>query len=617
MAVDTLLDGLGARWVRPPAGPAPLIDEITLDLNEVRPGVLFIARRAWWGDTHGQLAAAARRGASALVVSRAEAAPAGVTVPVACVAADDPFLGHLAARFYGHPTRSLEVVGVTGTNGKTSTTWIVAALWAALGRRPARMGTLGYAACGQHLAASNTTPDALVIQRFARDALDLGADCLVLEVSSHALALGRIAGVAFDAVGFTQLGRDHLDFHKSLASYEAAKARLFDDALRDSLAAGKAPRAAAWLPDPASARMLARVPPGALRVGVGTAPPPAGTPCDAALWVSAQAPQGLAGTDLVLQAAGLGLDGADIAARVALPGDHDVANAALALALVARDLPTLRRGAQALASLPPVPGRMEQAAPDVWVDYAHTPDAVARIIAAVRARAPAAPLTVVLGCGGDRDRGKRPLMARAAEAADAVWLTADNPRSEAIDDILAELVAGCTRPAHVVPDRATAIAQAMAQPGIVLLLGKGHEQTQQVGPTAWRFDDREVARRIATARRAGVAPAQALIAWGLADGAPPLTVLTAARTAPGGLWVLTGPPDTAALTARFADRWLACALAEVPTRLAAHHRALVLTDAAPGVPIDGQGVPPPGPPPPPPAPADGPHLPSLVSRRPA
>ncbi|MCB9525923.1 MAG: UDP-N-acetylmuramoyl-L-alanyl-D-glutamate--2,6-diaminopimelate ligase [Myxococcales bacterium] len=599
--VDALLGGLVDGWRRPPPSPAPAITEITLDVEEVRPGTLFIARTAWWSDTHALLGEACARGAAALVVSRPGAVPVGLDRPVAVVGREDPALGHIAARFYGHPTRKLEVVGITGTNGKTSTTWIVERLWAALGRRPARMGTLGYTAPGREIPATNTTPDALVIQRFAHDALALGADGLVLEVSSHGLSLERVAGVAFDAVGFTQLGRDHLDFHGDLEDYRAAKARLFGPCLQATQIAGKAPRAVAWVDDPEGARMLAHVPPSVPQVPVGTGPA-------AALRVAAT-PDGLRGSDLTLRWGDV-----TSTARLALPGDHDVANASLALALVARSPDGLAAAAAALAQVPAVPGRLERAADGIWVDYAHTPDAVARIIAGVRARAPGERLHVVVGCGGDRDRGKRPLMARAAEAADAVWHTADNPRSESAQAILDDMAAGSTRPAHREPDRARAIAQASAQGALTLVLGKGHETTQQVGTVAWRFDDREVARRAAAARAAGLPWDRACWAWGLPDPTP-AAVLAAARAAPGGLWVLGGRPDAAALTARFGDHWLACRWADLPAELQVQHRAVVLVDPPASCRLDGWGAPPAGEPPGPVAVAAAPKIPSLWDRR--
>ena len=251
------------RRLNHPSELDPSIVEVTLDLAEVRSGVLFIARRLWYTDTHEQLSEVINRGATAIVVSRSEIDDhvLRADIPIIWVECEDPTLGLICDRFYESPTAQLKVYGVTGTNGKTSAVSYLADFLSAIGERVAVMGTVEYRFEDRILTAANTTPDALVIQRFARQALDLGATALALEVSSHALSLDRVAGVQFDAVGFTSFSRDHLDFHGSLESYRDAKGRLFKDYLQQSIAAGKSPIAVAH-DDVDGLEMLRRVPDG-------------------------------------------------------------------------------------------------------------------------------------------------------------------------------------------------------------------------------------------------------------------------------------------------------------------------------------------------------------------
>lgn len=546
------------------------VDHATLDVTEVRPGTLFCARRAWWGDTHAQLAEAAARGASALLVSRREGLPPGL--PYAVAEAEDPALGRVCDRLLGAPTLGLRVYGVTGTNGKTSVACLLTHVLATLGERPALMGTLGYRFEDTEIEASNTTPDALVIQRFASDAKARGATALVLEVSSHALALQRTAGVAFDSVGFTNLTRDHLDFHGTVEAYTAAKRRLFDEALREAAGRGKAPGAAACVDDPVGPAMLAAAPGPTLAVAAEGAPAPG-------RWVvRASGPPTLDGTTAVLAT-----PHGEARVRLPLIGPYNLKNAALAVAMTAPTHPGRHAEAwAALADFPGVPGRLERAAPDVFVDYAHTPDAVSRALAAVRACTDR-PLTVVLGCGGDRDPGKRPLMAAAAAAgADHVVLTADNPRSEHPEAILDAMAAGLPPGADAerIPRRDYAIAAALARDGVTVIAGKGHEAYQEVAGRRFRFDDRAEARRLARARAESVAPDDAPLAWSEADP------VAAARARRDGLWVIRAPEALwraarAALTALLGE------IATDPATLAPRHRALLVPEGPADLRWDG------------------------------
>lgn len=605
MRLNTLVDGLATR-----AGPAfvdPEVTGATLALADVRPGVLFVARRDWYGDTHGQVPAALAAGAAAALVSRPEALPAGAPGAVACP--EDPTLGLLCARLFGEPTRGLRVYGVTGTKGKTTVAYLLEHLLRAVGERPAMMGTVVYRFEGASVTAANTTPDALVLQQFAADARDRGATALVLEVSSHALQIGRVAGVAFDAVGLTNLGRDHLDFHGTPAAYAEAKARLFGPCLEAARAAGKAPAAAICVDATGGAEMRGRVAPGVpvLEVARSVAAAPVdatdgaeGKPGARRWFVGAHGPPRLDGTTAALTVQATSGRFERHVVDLPLVGDHNLANAGLAVAMVAATHPDhLATLWAALADFPGVPGRLERVAPEAFVDYAHTPEAVAGTLAAVRAGTQR-PLIVVLGCGGDRDRGKRPLMARAAvEGADRVILTSDNPRSEAPSAILDEMLTGIAglapeAAARVLrlEDRAAAIASALSHDGVVLVAGKGHERTQTIGSHVYHFDDREEVRRLWRARQASLAPDDAPLSWGLApDEAVPGAVLGRARRRPGGL-VLLGAPDAdtatrarAAASARFGEASVVSGtLSEVEALLTPRHLVAIVvgpTDEAP------------------------------------
>lgn len=502
-----LLSGLGATY----HGPDLAIGEVVMDEREACPGALFVARRGYYGDSHDRIGAALDRGAAAVVVEDAARAPTGV--PTVFAPRSPDFLGRLADRFYGSPTAGLTVYGVTGTNGKTSVAFLLEHLLEACGDRVALLSTVAYRVGGRSRPAVNTTPDALYVHRFARQAVRAGATALVLEVSSHALDLGRVAGVRFDAVGFTNLSREHLDHHGSMAAYRAAKRTLFGEVLIEALGVGKAPTAVACLDDGEGQAMLAATPEGTTCLGVGSSGLGGGV--------------ALAVAPASLPSAGIGRSPVRVlrAGEQALPaelplvGAHNRANAAVALGMCALTRPdALPTALDALAIFPGVPGRLEAAADPCWagrrvlVDYAHTPDALARATAAVTELGEGAP-TVLVGCGGDRDPGKRGAMARIAEAGGGrAILTSDNPRGEDPGDILSAMQAGLAHAAsaEVIPSRQRAIALALADGAAtpVLIAGKGHEPYQERAGVRHHLDDCEEARRCLLARRAGV-PAQA------------------------------------------------------------------------------------------------------------
>jgi len=492
----TLADVLAAVGVNVRADLAnaaqAAVSGIALDTRELRRGDLFLALRG--ASDHGlrHAGTAVERGALAILAETP--LPVDVAqvqgVPVIEVADLRKHAGALAASVHGAPSLALDVIGVTGTNGKTSTVQFIAQAAAHEGRRSATQGTLGAGPIGKVQAGSRTTPDVCTTHRFLAEMRAAGIDLVAMEVSSHALDQGRVDAVHFEIAVFTQLTRDHLDYHGTMHAYFEAKARLFRwPGLRAAVINSDCP----W-----GRQLLAQS--GATTISYSA---------------SGREDAALAAEAIELDHAGLrftlriGSERRAIATR--LLGRFNVDNLLAACgALHALGL-SLDRIAAILPLLEPVPGRMNRlggdAEPLVVVDYAHTPDAIVKALAALREHAPRQ-LTIVFGCGGERDRGKRPLMAAAAEAgADCVVVTDDNPRGEDGDAIVAEIVAGFAAPHAVMVerDRARAIERSVAAAGpgdIVLIAGKGHEPYQEIGGRMLAFDDREVARQCLLKRAA-------------------------------------------------------------------------------------------------------------------
>ena len=465
----------------------------TLDSRAVRPGDLYAAlpgARAHGADFAPGAAAA---GAAAVLTDPAGTARAQATgLPV--LVADDPrrVLGAVSAEVYGRPGDAMTLLGVTGTNGKTTTAFLLEAGLRAAGQLPGLVGTV-LTRVGEQVAASvRTTPEAPDLQGLLAAMREQGVTAVAMEVSSHALVLGRVDGLVFDVAAFTNLSQDHLDFHADMADYEAAKAQLFTpERSRHGLVN---------VADPAGRRLAQarRVPTSTYAVadgGVATA--------------GGAAPAGAAdfrAHDVVLRPEGstfrLVGPGVDVPARVRLPGAFNVANAVAALGTLVLAGVDVAAAVRGVGELPGVPGRMERVEAGqpflALVDYAHTPEAVAELLRTVR-DVTRGRVLVVLGCGGDRDRAKRPLMGRAAaQGADVAILTSDNPRSEDPGAILAEMAAGAPG-ALVEPDRQAAIAQAvaLARPGdAVVVAGKGHETGQEAAGVVHPFDDRDVLREV-------------------------------------------------------------------------------------------------------------------------
>ncbi len=472
-------------------GDGPAVDVVALayDNRAVRPGTLFFCVPGFTRDGHDYAPDAIARGAVALVVQR----PLGLGVPEVLVEDVRAAMAIAAARLHGDPTAELDVVGITGTSGKTTTTFLVRHLLEAAGRRCGLLGGVTSVVGGEERPAVRTTPEAIDLQATFRSMVDAGDRACAMEVSSHALELRRVDGVRFAVAAFTNLSQDHLDFHPDMETYYAAKERLFAE-----FPIGRK----VVVVDDEWGRRLAAAFPDATTVSLDG-------PAD---WTAAAHCSGLGGNAFTVTA-----PAGQATVELPLRGRFNAANALVALA--AGDALGLELDAMAgsLATVPAVPGRVQAVEEGqgfaVLVDYAHKPGALEKVLQSAREVA-SGRVFVVFGAGGDRDRGKRPLMgAIAARLADHVIVTSDNPRSEPPDAIIDEILAGVPAGAfHVerLTDRRAAIAHALEQaaPGdVVVIAGKGHEQGQEhAGGRKEPFDDVQVAReslrRIAGSPRA-------------------------------------------------------------------------------------------------------------------
>ncbi|MCX7684575.1 MAG: UDP-N-acetylmuramoyl-L-alanyl-D-glutamate--2,6-diaminopimelate ligase [Acetobacteraceae bacterium] len=463
---------------------------LSADSRSIRPGFLFAALPGAKADGRAFIAEAVARGAAAVLAPEGTEWPPGVP-PRPLLTAPDPraALARMAAAFHG--AQPEVCVGVTGTNGKTSTVEFLRQFWRAAGRRAASLGTLGLVAEGFAPGASLTTPDPVALHATLAALAKGGVTHAAMEASSHGLDQRRVEGVRFRAAGFSNLTRDHLDYHGTMEAYRAAKLRLFGALLPPGAAAAANadmdPETMAAIRAAARERRLRL-----LTTGEGGA--------DVRLLDWAPLPDGQA---LLLDAFGTTAE-----VMLPLPGRFQADNVMLALALAVATGVDSALSLAAIETLCGVRGRMERVAvlPNgaaVYVDYAHTPDALSRLLAALRPHvAPGARLHVLFGAGGDRDPGKRPLMGEAAaRGADAVWITDDNPRSEDPAAIRAAVKAGAPDAVEI-GGREAAIAAALSAlgPGDVLAVaGKGHESGQEIAGVVHPFDDREVVRRLAGA----------------------------------------------------------------------------------------------------------------------
>lgn len=483
MRLDDLLAGIA------PAGAHGelVINGMSLDSRALDAGNAFVALRG--ATTHGirYMADAARRGARVVLAEApADDDVADATIPVVWIESLRDRLGKIASRFFDEPSRALSVSGVTGTNGKTSTVQLLAQALNLLGRRAATIGTLGAGLPEDFAAGERTTPDAISVQALLARFRDAGASDVAMEVSSHALDQGRVDGVQFSLAVFTNLTRDHLDYHGSMQAYGESKARLF---------ALPGLRAAVINRDDAFGRVLLGHLPAQVRA-ISYAID------DAAADVHASA--------IHAHARGLRftLHAPHGTAEIESPllGRFNVSNLlAVAASLLALDV-AFERIVEVLAQLTPVAGRMNRIGGDgrlplVVIDYAHTPDALEQALASARAHC-AGMLVCVFGCGGERDVGKRPQMGAIAERlADRLIVTDDNPRGEDGDAIVAGILAGMRDPsrAAVQRDRARAIALAVREANahdVVVVAGKGHEPYQEIAGKRHAFDDLVIARDV-------------------------------------------------------------------------------------------------------------------------
>ena len=456
-----------------------VVSDVTHDSREVQPGALYVAIRGFRADGHDYVRQAADRGAVAICVDHAVA----TDLPQLVVPSTRDALGPLAAAVWDHPSRNFTLIGVTGTNGKTTVTHMIEAITRAAGKRTGLIGTVGARVSGGaetdtlRIPLDRTTPEASDLQRLFAQMSDAGSEVVVMEVSSHALSLGRVAGTDFALGAFTNLSQDHLDFHQTMEEYFLAKALLFE----------MAPVAVVQTDNRWGRRILSRMPATTTVTEVGEG-------------------GDLSATDVVLNVdrSTFTLQRESESVHVTLPiaGRFNVDNALIAAGCAGHLGIPLDVIAAGLATLEPVPGRFEHvpssAGFDIVVDYAHTPDGIANAVTAGRAIC-SGNIIVVVGAGGDRDQAKRPLMGAAAAGADRLFVTSDNPRTEDPDHIIEQILEGIEDRSSVTvePDRRLAITAAIAgaRPGdLVMILGKGHELGQDIGGVVSPFDDRAVAR---------------------------------------------------------------------------------------------------------------------------
>ncbi|MEG6616424.1 UDP-N-acetylmuramoyl-L-alanyl-D-glutamate--2,6-diaminopimelate ligase [Peptococcaceae bacterium 1198_IL3148] len=453
------------------------IQGIAYDSRKVQPGFLFVAIKGFVTDGHDYINQAIQNGASAVIVER----PMTAAVPTIQVADSRIALALTAAKFYHYPSNKLTITGVTGTNGKTTTTYLIAAIYKAAGSKVGLVGTIQNLVGGKETPATNTTPESLDLQQLFDNMVNAGVTHATMEVSSHALALNRTYGVEFDAAVFTNITQDHLDFHQNMEDYAAAKAKLFT----------MAPLAIINADDGRAQDVIAASKGTVVTYGIRRA-----------------ADVGVKDVQLTAQGVSFITTGkyGEHKLNLKLTGEFNVYNALAAFTLGVAQGYDVEVVIKALAGVTGVAGRFElvdRGQPfAVVVDYAHTPDGLENVLKAAKAITTNR-LIAVFGCGGDRDRTKRPIMGEiGTKYSDLAVITSDNPRTEEPDQIIAEVLEGVQRAVDldhsykVLADRREAINYAIkeAKPGdVVVIAGKGHETYQIIGKTKYDFDDRLVA----------------------------------------------------------------------------------------------------------------------------
>lgn len=484
-ALKDLLQGLAECHEELP------VTGLTDDSRAVAPGSLFAALVGGQHDGMRFAREAQIKGAAAIVYDPQQGSrPEGLSIPAVPVPGLREKLGIIADRFYGQPSQHLEIVGITGTNGKTSCSFFLAQTIGS----SAVMGTLGWGRLGDLKPSHHTTAPALEVQRRLAHLLKQGVRTVTMEVSSHALAQGRVNGVRFDIALWTNLSRDHLDYHGSLEAYAAAKQKL--------LMVPGLKGAVLNLDDPAVAGVCSSLPSSVSALGFSCTGNRSEIPTVQASAID-YLPEGLAFT------AHFGNERAKV--EVPLLGDFNLANVLAVMAVLKLRGLSLEAAADRISLLQPVPGRMEsfggKGRPRIVIDYAHTPAALETALKSLRRHCHCR-LWVVFGCGGDRDRGKRPQMGSVAERwADRVILTDDNPRSEDGERIINAIVKGMNGPATVIRNRSEAICHAFDQAqedDVILVAGKGHETIQEIDGCRLPYSDLEVVRQLLGERAACV-----------------------------------------------------------------------------------------------------------------
>lgn len=493
---ETCLKSLDASWEGPLMNARDLVD----DTREVKDGDFFVLRQGANPLRPEQEKMLCENAAKAGAVAIIGNPSIPVTLPLIRLENVHTRLGMLAEAFYGAPSKEMKVIAVTGTNGKTTTTYLIESLASAMGLKVGVLGTISYRYPGFEEPAPNTTPGTLRLYRLMRAMANAKCDLVAMEVSSHGIVQGRIDGLLFDAAIWNNLGTDHLDFHKTREAYGLAKRRLFDHDLVRSFRAGKSPVAIPNARDPEVMALIQSANPdawGGRVISFSTGPESANLQFTNIHWENDAWQLEIRDENQKIYPSSLPLIGA-----------YNLDNAAGAVsAMHALDY-SLDRIAQALSHVQQIPGRMERITcpnatphPTMIVDFAHTPEAFENALKAARKCVPnGGRLIAVFGAGGDRDPSKRPLMGAAvADFADASFVTSDNPRTEdprqIIDQILTGMSANHTH--FVQPDRKNAILEAFAfanDRDVILILGKGHENYQIIGTEKHHFDDREICR---------------------------------------------------------------------------------------------------------------------------
>lgn len=496
MKLGTILQHI--RYEHFSGDPEVVLGGIAYDSRKVKEGDLFVAIKGSTSDGHLFLEEAVRKGAAAVAVEDEKKCPD--EIPCIRVADTREALSQIAVQYYGRPFEGMNLIGITGTNGKTTVAYLLESILSSGGKRVGVIGTINYRLPGEQFQAPVTTPESLDLMRIMRRMADAGVTEVVMEVSSHALDQGRIRGCPFGMAVFTNLSRDHLDYHGTREAYFAAKSTLFTSLKQGRT--GQQPAAIINMDDPWGAPLKERTTAKVVTYGLAEE-------CDVrALDVKV-------GIDGI--GARLKTPAGDAVVRSSLMGDFNVYNIMAAVAAAVTFGVKIDVIASGIEALKGVPGRLERvknrAGKSIVVDYAHTPDALEKALHAVRPYAKEK-LVCVFGCGGDRDKGKRKEMGRlAAQLSDVVVLTSDNPRSEDPEAIISQIEEGVRLtgiPRHpessleslpstgyvIMPDRAEAIQTAVrlaTERDLVLIAGKGHETYQIVGREVRDFDDREVA----------------------------------------------------------------------------------------------------------------------------